>query len=181
MNQVAPQPVIVGIAHGRKTAKLPVLPVISGQQGKRDAVLSGGDSDFINAVAPVGGTAKQADNDHARRHDDGVDVRVHRQVVSELEDVGEAHRGKTWRTAGRGRRQHGKFRVGSGKNDDVTGGLTDIERLRAIRDNARLRGQQMHQVVRPPTSLAMACRSMPLRPITTSSLRFSSSGSQGRS
>ena len=112
--------------------------------------------------------------------DDSLDIRVHRQVVAELEDVGESQEWvnpeavgtlprPAWRVPCRLRKERRCHRGSDQRSSaSVPSGTTPGCVVK-----------QVHQVVRPPTSLAMACRSIPLRPITTSSLRLSSSASPG--
>src|SRR4051812_2307935 len=99
-------------------------------------------------------------------------------MVLELQQVGEAQAGLRLGQARIGRREAGKLGVRGRKDDDLARGLAEIDRLRAVGDDAGLCGEEMHQ---PCTAASIAARSSPLRPMTTNRLRRASSAAQARS
>ena len=64
--------------------------------------------------------------------------------MAEIHQIGEAQAGSGIAERGVGARQASKFSVGGGSENDIARTLTEIDRLIAIGNAARLRRQQMH-------------------------------------
>ena len=63
---------------------------VTGQHRERDAVFTGHRFDLIETVGPVGRAAEQTQHDELRAGQGLFDIEINRQIVLELQQIGEA-------------------------------------------------------------------------------------------
>ena len=102
--------------------------------------------DLLDAVGPVAARRPAGARPPASPGDDVVDIEVDRQVVAELQQVGEAQaRASPSPAAGVRRRQAGELGVRRGQDDDVARASGRDRPPPPVGDAARLGGEEMHQ------------------------------------
>ena len=104
-----------------------------------------GFGDALHAIGPIALTAQQMKDYKARPGHDPIDIEVDREVVCEVEIVGEAKTRRGIAQACLRRRETGKLGIGGGEQDDIAGRLAEIDRLAVIRDTAGLCRQEVHR------------------------------------
>ena len=147
MQQVAPEPPVRLRAGAGVRGKRRVGLVVAGQQRKRRPRARAGLDDLLDPVGPVGLSAEQTHDDEPGTGDDRLAVEIDRCVVRKLHEVGEPHGGKRLAEGRARRRERGKLGVGGRKDDNLGGGLTEVDGLAAVGDDARLSLEQVHGTV----------------------------------
>ncbi len=180
VDEVLPQAMAGLGCQRREFGKFGVGLVVARQERDLGAGVAAGARDLVDAVRPVAAPAQKPHHDKLGLGDDRLDVEIDRHVVAELHQVGETERRETGAQAGARVSQHGELGIGGRQHDDVAGRLAEIDRLGPVGDGAGLGGEKMHQGSWASTR-AMASRSRPVSPMTTSSVRRISPGRQGRS
>jgi hypothetical protein len=174
-HQIVPQALaMVGFKRGA-AGEVGVRLRVSRQKAELDAAFARGGFHLVEAIAPVGRAAQDAEHDELRVAQRLLDIEVDRERMLELQQVGEAERaGCAVMRAGKCR----EFAVRSGEHHDIGGGLGEIDGFGGTIDHARCRGEEVHQ---PRSMAAIASRSMCFSPITTSSVPRRSEAFHGRS
>ncbi len=157
MLQVAAEAVIGLGGYGRECRELEVGALVAGQAGQCNAPLGTAGRDLLQAVGPVGAAAQQADDDQPGVRDDAVDVKVDRQGMAELEQVGEAQARGIGAEPGLGSREAGKVGVRGGEEDDLARGLAEVDSTLDVAAVGLKGAQEMH-----------ACRTLKGRPQASS-------------
>jgi len=174
-DQVLAQPLAVRGRDGRARGEIGVWLGVARKHAEHDAAFACHGLDLVDTVAPVGRTAQHAQHDQPCMGEGLLDVEIDRERMLQLQQVGKAER-EGCRVMGAG--QRGELAVGGGKDDDVGGGLCEIDGFGSAVNHARCRGEEVHQ---PRSMAAIASRSMCFSPITTSSVPRLSPAFHGRS
>ena len=174
-HEILPKAFAVLAGEGGTRRQLRVGLRVAWQKTEHDAALARHRLDLIEAVAPVGRAAEDAENDKPGVREGVLDVEINRQRVLQLEKVGEPQRtGACVMGTGEG----GQFAVGRREDHDVGRRLREIDGFRAAVDHARCRGEEVHQ---PRSMVAIASRSMCFSPMTTIWVPRASAAFHGRS
>ena len=138
----------------------------------------------LDPIGPIARPAQQPQHHQLGVGDHRFDIPVDRKIVRQIHQIGEPDGGKTGLDPG-GRQARARageareFGIGGGQHDDVARALAQIHGLRPVGDASRLCCQEMHQSA--PIAVAMATRSRPDWPITTSRPSRASPSRQSRS
>ena len=159
VHAVLPQAVGGLDRHASERHELGVGLVVAGKERERDRRGPAGFDELLDAVGPVAAAAEHARDDELRLRDHRLDVGVHRHRVGEVHEVRKPKRGKGVVEALPRRGEARELGVRGGKEDDVPGGLSEIDRLGLVDRRARLRLQQVHGFRRRRPDPAPARRS----------------------
>ena len=144
VDAVLPQAVAGLGRHQAEAGELGVGLVVARHQGQRDVPAAAALDHLLDAVGPVAHPAQEPHHHQPGVADHGLDVEVHREVVGEVEQAGEAQAGDAVAQAGVGRGQRAELAVGGREHDDVARALAQVDGLAAVRDAAGLGRQEMH-------------------------------------
>ena len=145
MNGVLPQS--VGDVRGQRVeaGKFRIGLIVAGKKGDLDAVFAGHPGDLFDPIRPVAAPAKQPHDNQFGAADDLFGIHIDRHVVTQVKQVGEAQGreiGRIQLPAGDAKGR--EFRIGGAQENDVAGGLAQIDGFRTVRYSSRRGGKQMH-------------------------------------
>ncbi len=132
LDAVAPKPLAGVLRQGAPAGQLGIGPVIAGQAGQLNAARPAGAGDLLDAVAPIGAAAKQAEDDQAGVAQHALDIEIDRERMGEAQEIGEAERGRVGGAVGLGLGQAGQLGVGGREIEDVARALAEIDGLAVV-------------------------------------------------
>ena len=127
MHAVLPQAVGGLRRYGAERGERRVRLVVAGKERERNGRSPAGLGELLDPVGPVAGAPEHPRDDELRLRDDRIDVEVHRHRMGELHEVGEPQRGEAVAEAGARASEAGQLGVRGGEEDDVAGGLSEID------------------------------------------------------
>ena len=137
---------------------------VARQQHERNALIGTERGQFIDAILEIGDAADKAEHDETRLGDGLFEPHIHREIVGEAQDIGEAQ--PTLPCPVGGASQHGQFAIGGGGEDIGAGRLSQVDGLAFLLNSAGLSGEQVHQGL-PRGARAAAISSQLTRVITS--------------
>jgi len=125
-------------------AELRVWLIVTRQARERDAALAALRRDLLDAIWPVAHAAQQAHHHQLGVGDDVLDIGIDRQVMRELQQVGEAQARLRLGEMRMGARQARQLAVRRRQHHDLARRLAKVDGLAAIGDLTGPGSEQMH-------------------------------------
>ena len=173
-----------------------VVAVLPRQQRQGDAVLARDRREPVDAVAPEVEPAEEAHQDHLGVPTYAIDPEIDRERVAQVRELREAHARQRVFLHRPGGGEPGKVALGERQHCDLAGRLAQVDGFDDFVEGRGCGREQVHdaalllhpcplsgegQTHAPTSACAMAARSRPLSPITTSRPWRGSSDCQRRS
>ena len=145
VHAVLPQAVGGLRRNGAERGELGIRLVVAGKERERNRRGPAGLGKLLDPVGPIACAPEHPRDDELRPRDHRVDVEVHRHRMGELHEVGEPQRGEAVAEAGARAGEAGQLGVRGGEEDDVAGGLSEIDGLGLVDRRAGPGLEEVHR------------------------------------